>query len=264
MADHQEDRLATVRRQFGANAEAYGTSPVHVRGASLGRLVEVLPLQSTWSLLDVATGGGSVALACAPHVARVTASDATAEMLDVVRQRALDEDLSNVAVDIADAHELPYDDGSWDVVTCRIAPHHFHDPGQFVAEAVRVLRPGGVFGLVDNVVPDDRDVALFANDWERKRDPSHARCLSVNEWLDLFLGQNLDIEHRELLSKEMGFAWWCDNMSVPEATRAELLTELQGAGEAVHGFLRPQFTDPVEQASTIFHLTEVLMVGRKP
>lgn len=256
-----EQVLSLVRQQFGANAQAYGTSPVHVRGASLGRLVDVLALEPTWSVLDVATGGGSVALACAPHVQRVVASDVTPEMLEVVSQRAAEAGLSNVDTELANAHDLPYEADSWDAVTCRIAPHHFHDPAAFVSEVARVLRPGGLFGLVDNVVPDDESVAAFANQWEQKRDPSHVRCLSVDEWLGLLVANGFEVQHRELLSKEMGFAWWCDNMSVPEDVRAELLDELRNADASVHDFLRPRFAEPVTHESTVFHLTEVLLVA---
>ncbi len=262
MTSRSEENLDLVRRQFGANAEAYGTSVVHARGASLSRLVDVLDLDMSWSVLDIATGGGSVALACAPHVKSVTASDATPEMLDVVKRRAADDGITNLQVEVADAHDLPFADSSWDLVTCRIAPHHFHNPGQFVAEVARVLRPGGLFGLVDNVVPDDEAVASFANDWERKRDPSHARCLSVNEWLQLLVTSGFDLEHRELLSKEMGFSWWCDNMSVPPETRSELLNELHGADQQVRSFLRPLFGEPIDQDTTVFHLTEVVLVAR--
>ena len=52
------------------------------------------------------------------------------------------------------AEALPFADASIDLVTCRIAPHHFDDVRKFVMESARVLRPGGLFGLVDNVSPD--------------------------------------------------------------------------------------------------------------
>ncbi len=267
MADVSDENLELVREQFGANAEAYGTSAVHARGASLGLLVDRLGLDPSWAVLDVATGGGSVALACAPHVASVVASDATPQMLDVVQRRAEEEGVDNLSTEIADAHDLPYADGRWDTVTCRIAPHHFHDPAKFVAEVARTLRPGGVFGLVDNVVPDDSNVATFANEWERKRDPSHARCLSVNEWLTLLSVNGFTIEHRELLAKEMGFTWWCDNMSVPADVREQLLAELAAADEDVRAFLRPKFGEYEDQSidpdTTVFYLTEVVLVARK-
>ena len=70
-----------VQQQFGAHAAAYATSTVHAKGASLGRLVELVKPQPHWQALDIATGAGHTAAAFAPHVARVVASDLTEEML---------------------------------------------------------------------------------------------------------------------------------------------------------------------------------------
>ena len=64
--------------------------------------------------------------------------------------------LSNITFAEMPAEKLPFPDASFDLVTCRTAPHHFADVPAFVAEVARVLRPGGVFGLVDNISPADR------------------------------------------------------------------------------------------------------------
>src|SRR4029079_14588612 len=70
-----------VQQQFGAHAAAYATSFAHAKGASLGRLVELVQPKPSWQALDIPTGAGHTAAAFAPHVARVIASDLTAEML---------------------------------------------------------------------------------------------------------------------------------------------------------------------------------------
>ena len=56
-----------VQQQFGAHAAAYATSSVHAKGASLGRLVELVRPQPSWQALDVATGAGHTAAAFAPR-----------------------------------------------------------------------------------------------------------------------------------------------------------------------------------------------------
>ena len=78
-----EQEKARVQAQFGANAAMYGDSPVHAKGASLARVVDLVQPRATWRALDVATGGGHMALAVAPHVAAVVASDLTPQMLTV-------------------------------------------------------------------------------------------------------------------------------------------------------------------------------------
>lgn len=256
-----DELLERNRTQFGANAANYATSEVHAKGASLGRLVEVVDAQSSWDALDIATAAGHVAITIAPMVSTMTATDLTPEMVELAEQRALDAGLSNLSTQVADAGNLPFNDATFDLVTCRIAPHHFPDPAAFVTEVARVLRSGGVFGFVDNVVPDESNVATFVNDWERRRDPSHLRCLSVDQWLDLMSDAGLRIELQELLAKRMDFVAWANNMSVPVDTREELRMELAQASEDVHAYLRPENLDGGKAA---FHLTEAVIRARKP
>ncbi|MGZ6388624.1 MAG: class I SAM-dependent methyltransferase, partial [Ktedonobacterales bacterium] len=73
---------ARVRETFGRAAEAYVASPGHAGGDDLQRLVELAEPNAANHALDVSTGGGHVALALAPYVASVTASDLTPRMLD--------------------------------------------------------------------------------------------------------------------------------------------------------------------------------------
>ena len=136
----------------------------------------------------MATGAGHTALAFAPLVDRVVASDITDEMLAQTAKLAAARQLKNVETAHAEAGELAFAEASFDLVTCRLAAHHFPDPTAFVAAAWRVLKPGGTFALVDNVGPDAarmpaatpaeiRDADTLYNTYEELRDPSHARAL---------------------------------------------------------------------------------------
>src|SRR5262245_40916879 len=111
-----------VQQQFGAHAAAYATSAVHAKGASLGRLIELVKPQRHWRALDVATGAGHTAAAFAPHVAHVIAGDITAEMLEEAKKLAAARGLANMEAAVADAEALPFEDGRFDLVASRIAP----------------------------------------------------------------------------------------------------------------------------------------------
>src|ERR1700733_9423816 len=124
-----------AQERFGGFARSYATSRPHAKGGSLTRLVELLRPQPAWTALDIATGAGHVALALAAHVAHVVASDLTPQMLGVARGLAAERGLRNIAFADARAEALPFADGSFDAVTCRIAPHHFEDVRKFVTEA---------------------------------------------------------------------------------------------------------------------------------
>src|SRR5262249_60493225 len=96
-----------VQEQFGKTAAHYLTSKPHALGKSLERLVTLTSPQKNWRVLDVATGGGHVAYAFAPHVARVWATDITQEMLDMVKGEAAAGGLSHVGTTDAKAEALP-------------------------------------------------------------------------------------------------------------------------------------------------------------
>src|SRR5262249_34282271 len=139
---------------------------------------------------------------------------------------------------------------SIDFVSCRIAPHHFVDVQQFVGEVQRVLRPGGVFGLVDNVSPDtqilnarEEDLVIAADEYnafEKLRDPSHVRCLTLDEWTSLVTASGLRVRTTEVQDKSMVFETWADQMQASAETKAELRRMVFSGSPALQAFMRPE------------------------
>lgn len=260
-----------VQQQFGANAAAYLTSTVHAKGASLARLVELVKPAKSWVALDVATGAGHTAAAFAPHVSRVVASDLTPEMLVQVKTLAAEKGYANMETAIADAESMPFPDQNFDLVTCRIAPHHFPDIAMFLAETHRVLKPGGIFALVDNVSPDSettpgfskaelRDAGVGYNAFEKVRDPSHGRALATAEWLELIEEAGMKLRHREHAPKAMDFASWVKTMAVPAETVPRLRAMLEDASPALKAFLKPATVD----GKLGFTLDELIAIAERP
>lgn len=249
-----------VTRQFGPNAAAYAVSATHAAGESLARVVERVQPQPQWRALDVATGAGHMALALAPHVREVVASDITHEMLRTAERLARERGLANVNYKRADAMALPFRIFSFDLVTCRIAPHHFARVDRFAAECARVLKPGGVLAIVDNIAPDD--AAPYVDSLERLRDPSHVHCLTASEWLRMFAQNGFVVEHQETLSKRMNFATWINQQKTPPDTERALTRMLREAPAAAAWWLRPEID--AEGTVTSFRLTEGLFVCRIP
>ena len=215
------DNRDHVRERFGRAAGGYVRSATHRAPDELATVVRLAAPEPADLALDIATGGGHTALALAPHVARVTASDITGEMLDAARAHIGGAGADNVDYVIADAEALPFGDESFDIVTCRIAAHHFPRPERFVAEAARVLRPGGRLVLQDQVVPDDPGAAAVVNGFEALRDPSHARSLAESEWLAFVRGAGLEVGEVEHIVKRHDFVGWCAlRWGTPEASFA--------------------------------------------
>lgn len=173
-----------VKETFGKNADKYITSDSHARADDLPLLIEWLQPDKTWTVLDIATGGGHVTKTLSPHAGMVFSTDLTEAMLENTADH-LRGSFDNIQYVIADAEALPFLKATFDAAVCRIAPHHFPHPERFIAEASRVLKKGGRFILIDNVAPVDSELADFINTVEKLRDDSHSRCLSKEEWAKL-------------------------------------------------------------------------------
>jgi ubiquinone/menaquinone biosynthesis C-methylase UbiE len=136
----------TTAARFDAAAPDYLESDAHHTGADLETL-------APWCAdadraLDVAPGAGHTAGALGDTgVGTVVATDTAPAMV------ATAVETYGVEGCVADAERLPFATETFDAVSCRIAAHHFPAPEQFVAEAARVLAPGGVLALEDNVAP---------------------------------------------------------------------------------------------------------------
>jgi len=262
-----------VQNQFGQNAAAYATSAVHAAGESLAMLVRMAGPRANWRALDVATGAGHMALAFAPHVAHVTASDITAEMLAETRALAAGRGIANLETALAPADRLPFADATFDLVSCRLAAHHFADPAAFVSEAARVLKPGGTFALVDNVSPDGalmpdldrsaiRAAVVVYNQFEKLRDPSHGHALTVAEWLELADDAGLEVSAHEVIAKAMEFGAWTARIQCTPETVSRLAAMIDPAlpsSASLAAFLMPRRADDGLWIS----LRELLMVARK-
>ena len=245
-----------VQEQFGKTAASYLTSTPHALGKSLERLVELTKPQKTWRALDVATGGGHVAYTFAPHVERMWATDITQEMLDMVKVEAQKRGLANIRTAYAKAEALPFEDASFDLVTCRIAPHHFDSIPEFLGEVHRVLKPRGLFAVVDNVVPEG-SVGDYINAFERFRDPSHLRTWTIDEWRVALKSHGFSIAHEEQLYKQMEFKSWAARHDAD--MQAFLRAMLALAAPGVKTVIEPKGTGP----DLTFRLSEGLFIAKR-
>ena len=255
-----EDNRDIARRQFGAHAEQYVKSVHHAKGESLDRLIALTAPRPEWRVLDVATGGGHTALALAPYVREVVATDLTPQMLEAAREFLRSKGIKNVEFREADATALPFPDSGFDLATCRIAPHHFPDPERFVRELFRVIRPGGIAVVIDNMVPEDPESAEYINNFEKIRDPSHHKSYTESEWIRFFQEAGFGGLHVEFFRKARDFDVWTGMLSVDAKTKERLRAMLADAPSRARYALAPEEKD----GALRFYLDELLIRGGKP
>ncbi len=258
----RRDAKSLSQARYTEYADGYIISETHAKGSDLDRLLAMAQPQAHWEALDVATGGGHTALKFAPYVKRVTATDLTARMLEkaaafIVAERGV----GNVVFKQADAENLPFEAAQFDLVTCRIAPHHFPDVGRFVGECARVLKPGGMLLLQDHLLPADEEAARYVDGFERRRDPSHHRAFNAAEWEAMFASAGIRVEYSEAYIKRHVFLDWAKRQGNDERTIAALVRMVEDAPQIAKAWLDARDWGR-EAASFVNH--HILIRGRAP
>jgi SAM-dependent methyltransferase len=189
-----EDRFARTAERFVAQQDARA-------GELAERVRAFLVAGGDERALDVGCGAGALALALAPLVREVVGVDRVPELLALARERAPE----NATFVEADATQLPYGDGEFDLSGTLRTLHHVPRPELVAAELVRVTKVGGRVLVIDQIAPVDPLDALAVDRFERARDPGHARLLPESDLRHLFdsnglvlLRERRDVERREL------------------------------------------------------------------
>jgi ubiquinone/menaquinone biosynthesis C-methylase UbiE len=149
-----DSKQAASASQFDRQSDRHGKSHIlaDTQDVAMGLAGVVAPKDGR--ALDVATGGGHTALWLARQGWKVTAGDIASRMLENAQKLCADAGLS-IETRVFPAEQMPFADCTFDLVTVRVAPHHFSSPAKLVQETARVLKPGGHFLLIDGSVPDD-------------------------------------------------------------------------------------------------------------
>jgi ubiquinone/menaquinone biosynthesis C-methylase UbiE len=211
-----------VAAQFGKQAEQYVQSTGHAKGNDLQIVVAATKANIDMFALDVATGAGHTACALAPLVKNVQAIDISRGMLDKARGVASDKEIANINFRTMDVENMQFANARFDLVTCRIAPHHFMDIQQAVCEIARVLKVEGCFVLEDNISPANARLDAFINLVETLRDPTHVRSYTKREWSQFLQNAGLKVTFTRNYRKVQNIAEWIEISGI-DAEQANLV-----------------------------------------
>ncbi len=150
LAENKQARAMRAAAYFRANAAAWDSiRSLHVDEAEVERaLAEAVPAAAD-ELLDIGTGTGRMLQLFGDRVARGVGIDVSRDMLAVARANLEAAGLRNCQVRQGDMYGLPLADAAFDVVTIHQVLHYADRPAAVIAEAARVLRPGGRLVIAD-------------------------------------------------------------------------------------------------------------------
>jgi len=107
-------------------------------------------------ILDIATGTGDLAILMAnTHAEKIIGLDISAGMLDVGRKKIHHKNLSDkIEMVLADSENMPYEDATFDAITVAFGIRNFENLEKGLAEILRVLKPNGIFVILETSVPE--------------------------------------------------------------------------------------------------------------
>jgi ubiquinone/menaquinone biosynthesis C-methylase UbiE len=199
-------------------AEAYATGE-HKAGRELELVVEYAAPTGKERVLDIGTGAGHTAMALAPRVSDVVLTDPVEAMLATARRLFQTAGLWNAQFVRAGAEQLPFPRASFDIVTTRLAAHHFDDVALAMREVARILRPAGMFIFVDTAAPEDSESAAYQDEVELLRDPTHRRIYTEREWAAFVEQAGFRVEKTEVVRKSHDFEPWLERGGEDAATQ---------------------------------------------
>ena len=147
-------RGETSQQFFATSAGKWDRLRVELFGDDFATRALVGLMPADWTVADLGCGTGAMLATLAPHVGRVIGVDASEEMLGAARTRLTG--VANVELRRGSLESLPIDAGSVDAATMMLVLHHLPSPGAAIAEAARILKPGGRLLIVD-MAPHDHE-----------------------------------------------------------------------------------------------------------
>ncbi|PWV95284.1 ArsR family transcriptional regulator [Hoeflea marina] len=179
----KQARADRAQAYFSANAASWGElRRLHVPEAKVERAVLDLIGRTPFdALLDLGTGTGRMLELLAHHYRRGIGIDASRDMLAIARNQLDEGNVNHASVRQGDIFNLPLDRDSFDLVTIHQVLHFLHDPAPAIAEAARMLRPGGRILIVD-FAPHTHE--------SLRSEHAHARLGFSHEVIGEWLAQN--------------------------------------------------------------------------
>lgn len=175
------------------------------------RVVDIVTEHQPDNILDIATGTGDLAINLSQTNAKeIIGLDISDGMLEVGRQKIKTKNLNNtISMVTGDSEDLPFDDNTFDAITVAFGIRNFENLEKGLSEILRVLKPNGIFVILETSVPTNSIYKLGYNIYSKWMLPIIGRLFSKDKVAYKYLSESASVfpygEALNNILKKIGF-----------------------------------------------------------
>jgi len=206
MTEEEKNHLEAVKSSFRKQLKRQKPEPPEI----LEELIQHLDLKPDLRVLEVAAGNCILAQKIAPLVSAITAVDVTEEGLEKGKTAAEETGINSISFKVGSAEAVPLEAEKFDLVFSRYSLHHCLDPSKAFREMVRMCKTGGRVAVYDLIQEDEALRAEKFNYFQKLRDPSHTRILTLAELETFFTSAGIKILKSEKEMVDENISQWVE------------------------------------------------------
>lgn len=213
--DSEATKKAQVTKMFDTISKEYdGLNRVISFGIDVKwrkKVVELVKQKQPENILDIATGTGDLAINLTETSAKeIIGLDISDGMLEVGRQKISDKKLDSViSMVIGDSEDLPFEANTFDAITVAFGVRNFENLEKGLAEILRVLKPDGIFVILETSVPTNPVFKLGYNAYSKFMLPAIGKLFSRDRVAYKYLSESASVfpygEQLNNILRKIGF-----------------------------------------------------------
>lgn len=180
-------------------------------------------------------------------------------MLDVGKRENEKLSIFNAEYVVGLAEEMPFENDSFDIVGTRLSFHHLVNAKDVLKEMLRVVKPGGRIVIIDMLAREE-SLRERADYLEKRRDPSHVRCLSQKEFEDMLEENGAEITYLKTTYIKKDLESWFNLTKTGEEVRNEVLRAIN---EELEGGKKTGFMPYKENGEIYFKHHWIQIIAQK-
>ena len=192
-----------VKKQFDQQAQNFSAWSVTRNIEYQRAYFEFCEISPHDTLLDFACGTGEYAIFAAPKVKYVCGVDISKGMIEIAQQQATQKNLNNISFFCNPIEQTLLEDGSFSIVICRSAFHHFQNYTEIFDEMIRCCRQGGRISAQDIIAYSNKKINSYFEEFEKAVDISHHKTLSKEHIKSYYAQRKIKVKNTFSIEVEL-------------------------------------------------------------